>query len=122
VSTASSLNGLFGVSVNFGDTLNMFISENGDTCFVKWHNDNFIFGREKWIIGSTARPVWSLLPTKNSFSEFPPFKVACSYAWDSVGVAIDSSAVASDTSVAVSLYIKYLESPHTEKIILPFPL
>jgi hypothetical protein len=54
------------------------------------------------------------LPNKNSFSEFPPFKIACSYAWDSTGnVAYEKNVV------SLALYIKYLESPHTEKIILP---
>jgi hypothetical protein len=101
--------GLSDVSFNFGDTLNVRVSVGGDTCFVKWYNDEFMLGHEKWIIGSTARPVWNLLPNKNSFSEFPPFKVACSFVWDSAG---------GSHANAMALYIKYLESPHTEKIVL----
>ncbi|MDR0619788.1 MAG: beta-lactamase family protein [Bacteroidales bacterium] len=109
---ASTAKGQSDISVNFGDTLNLTVSTGGDTCYVKWRNDDFVFGREKWIVGFTTRPVWNLLPNKSAFSEFPPFKVACSYAWDSGTTSKDTASLA--------LYIKYLESPHTEKIVLSF--
>ncbi|MDR1973100.1 MAG: beta-lactamase family protein [Bacteroidales bacterium] len=92
------------LDVRQGDTLQVRISN--DTCYFVWNNDSFVLGREKWLHGTTERHVWSILYNKKSFREFPPFKVACSYAWEG-----------KDT---LALYIKYLESPHTEKIILTF--
>jgi CubicO group peptidase (beta-lactamase class C family) len=92
------------VNIRQGDTLQIKIS--GDTCVLVWNNHNFIFGHSKWLLGTTKRAGWNIGFNKETVREFPPFKIACGYAWED--------------EKRLALYIKYLESPHTEKIIISF--
>lgn len=76
-----------------------------DTCFVNFNDHPLIFGNEKWLRGETVKTPPSLLPNNGCVREFPPFKVFGSYAWDN-----DST---------LTLYLRYIETPHTEKFICP---
>jgi CubicO group peptidase (beta-lactamase class C family) len=92
------------VDIKQGDTLQIKIS--GDTCVFVWNNYNFVFGHSKWFFGTTKRAGWNIGFNKETVREFPPFKIACGYSWED--------------EKRLALYIKYLESPHTEKIIVSF--
>jgi CubicO group peptidase (beta-lactamase class C family) len=77
-----------------------------DTCFMNFDDHLFIFGNEKWLGSETAKTTPGLLPNNDCTREFPPFKVFGSYAWES-----DST---------LTLYLRYIETPHTEKFVCAF--
>jgi len=78
----------------------------GDSCFLNWRNELLVFGKEKWIAGETTKPAPNLITNKASFKEFPPFKVYGSYCWTD--------------EKTLHLYLRYIETPHTERIELNF--
>jgi len=77
-----------------------------DTCFLYWMDNQFIFGKEQWIAGETRKPAPNLIANKASFREFPAFETYGSFNW------IDEQ--------TLSLNLKYIESPHTERVELSF--
>jgi len=78
----------------------------GDTCFLNWMGNPLIFGKEQWMAGETLMPSPNLIANKTSFREFPPFKTYGTYCW-------------SDEQT-LSFDLKYIESPHTERLELSF--
>jgi CubicO group peptidase (beta-lactamase class C family) len=65
------------------------------------------FGAERWIEGITARPGPNLLKRAKAHNAgLPPEKIAGSYSWKD-----DNT---------LELILRYIESPHTEKIICKF--
>ncbi len=66
----------------------------------------FAFGKEVWQPGETERPCPSLIPFENRYAGYPPFKVCGSYSWDD--------------EQTLSLTLRYIESPHYERIICRF--
>jgi CubicO group peptidase (beta-lactamase class C family) len=89
----------------------MYFRFMGDTCQVTLKIDNadynLIFGIGIWITGETTKRGPNLLgPAKAHFKGLPPAKIAGSYGWK------DSN--------TLELVLRYIESPHTERIICKF--
>jgi CubicO group peptidase (beta-lactamase class C family) len=78
----------------------------GDTCFLDWMGYRLLFGKERWLAGETEKPAPNLAPNKTGFREFPPFKTFGSYC--------------RTDEQTLSLSLKYIETPHTEKFELSF--
>jgi len=78
----------------------------GDTCFLNWMDHPLVFGKEQWVEGETLLPPPNLIANEASFKEFPPFKTFGSYCWTD--------------GQTLSLRLKYIETPHTERLDLTF--
>jgi CubicO group peptidase (beta-lactamase class C family) len=67
----------------------------------------FSFGAGEWILGETEKPGVNLLPQPDeNFNEMLPFIVAAAYKWTE--------------NNTLELFLRFIESPHTEKYILKF--
>ena len=65
------------------------------------------FGKEQWIPGETdRRGPYLVARAKNNRAELPPYKVTGSYGWKD--------------DKTLELYLRYTESPHSEKILCSF--
>lgn len=64
------------------------------------------FGSGKWHIGETEKLGPTLIPARAHFAGLPPPKVAGSYYWNNEN--------------SLELTLRYIESPHTEKMICEF--
>ncbi|MDR1764459.1 MAG: beta-lactamase family protein [Dysgonamonadaceae bacterium] len=77
-----------------------------DTCIMQWNNYTLKFGRENWVKGETDRPAPNLAPNEAAFSEFNSFNVFGTYCFTD--------------SATLTLNLKYIETPHTERFTLVF--
>lgn len=81
-----------------------------DQCQLKLKTDKedyvFNFGSGQWQFGETAKLGPTLIPAKARFVGLPPTQVAGYYRW------VDES--------TLELTLRYIESPHTERIICKF--
>lgn len=91
---------------NNGQNEKISIHFTGDTCFLNWIDNPLVFGKEHWIAGETIKPAPNLIANKVSFREFPPFKTYGTYCWTN--------------EQTLSLHLKYIESPHAERLELSF--
>ncbi|MDR2148401.1 MAG: beta-lactamase family protein [Tannerella sp.] len=78
----------------------------GDTCLLDWMGKSLYFGKERWLAGETQKLPPNLIKNDASFREFPPFKTFGSYCWTD--------------EQNLSLYLKYIETPHTQRVELNF--
>lgn len=70
-------------------------------------SDTLAMGNGKWVFSQTSRKgPYLVARAKNSLEGLPPFKVAAAYTWQS-----DST---------LELTLRYIESPHTERILCTF--
>lgn len=73
----------------------------------KENNYTFSFGGGRWIEGETEMPGPSLVEgAKNHFAGLPPSKITGAYSWK--------------TPATLQMQLRYIDSPHTEKIAIQF--
>ena len=99
-------NGTIYMLTDNGQNEKVSIRFTGDTCFLNWMDYPLVFGKEQWIAGETLMPPPNLIANKASFREFPPFKTYGSYCWTD--------------EQTLSLSLKHIETPHTERLELSF--
>jgi len=91
-----------------GQNILVSMKLDGNSCYLNWMGNSLLFGKEEWMAFETKKPAPNLIANRESFREFPPFKTYGSYCWTD-----------NDT---LSLTLKYIESPHTERFVLAFDL